>query len=242
MAGGTVDTVTRRRQSCKACRIAVLAAFGTIAIMAVDEQPGLRERKRRRTRAAIARAALELFDRQGFAETTIPQIADAADVSPRTVSVYFPRKEELALPDGEEAFATLRARLHGRPPEETAADALRAWIGAWLERQEGQGEEELRMRRRVVRSHENLRAYEHRFMLRAQDALAEAYARDLGASAADLEPRIAAAATLAVFSVLGDEDELAAHGPAGSSRAERLALVDRALAFISAGIGGLREP
>ena len=64
-----------------------------------DEGPGLRERKRVRTRITIARAALELFDRQGFQETTIPQIAEAADVSPRTVSAYFPHKEELAFPD-----------------------------------------------------------------------------------------------------------------------------------------------
>jgi AcrR family transcriptional regulator len=202
--------------------------------------PGLRERKRLRTREAIARAALELFDRQGFAETTIPQIAEAADVSPRTVSAYFPRKEELALPDSEEAFRSLQARLHGRPPGESAADALRAWIGAWLERQAEQ-EDELRVRRRVVRAHEGLRAYEHRFMLRAQDALAEAYARDLGASPADLEPRMAAAATLAVFAVLGDEDHLAAHAAWTRSPADTLELVDRALGFISAGIGGLRE-
>ena len=104
-----------------------------------------------------------------------------------------------------------RACTAGRA-EETAADALRAWIGGWLERQAEQ-EDELRVRRRVVRAHEGLRAYEHRFMLRAQDALAEAFARDLGASPADLEPRMAAAATLAVFAVLGDEDDLAARAP-----------------------------
>ena len=94
--------------------------------------PGLRERKRARTREVIARAALDLFDRQGFAETTIPQIAAAADVSPRTVSGYFPHKEELAFPDSEEAFATLQARLDTRLPDETAADALRGWIREWL--------------------------------------------------------------------------------------------------------------
>jgi AcrR family transcriptional regulator len=206
--------------------------------MATAQQPGLRERKRARTRAAIAGAALELFDRQGFAETTIPQIAEAADVSPRTVSAYFPRKEELALPDSEEAFATLEERLEGRPPEETAADALRAWIRFWLEHGAGR-EEELRVRRRVVHSHEDLRAYEHRFLMRAQEALAAAIARDLGASPSDLEPRMAAAATLAVFAVLGDED--ATPGAGTGSPANTMAVIDRALAFISAGIGGLRE-
>jgi AcrR family transcriptional regulator len=208
--------------------------------MAIPTALGLRERKRRRTREAIARCALELFDRQGFAETTIPQIAEAADVSPRTVSAYFPQKEQLAFPDSEEAFATLQARLHDRPPEETAADALRAWIGAWLERQAGR-EDELRVQRRVIRAHEGLRAYEHRFMRRAQEALTEAIARDLGADADDLEPRMAAAATLAVFDVLGDVHEPAEAGGAPRTLADDLALVDRALAFIGAGIAGLRQ-
>jgi AcrR family transcriptional regulator len=203
--------------------------------MGVAVQLGLRERKRRRTRAVIARAALELFARQGFAETTIPQIAEAAEVSPRTVSAYFPHKEELAFPDGEATFAALEARLRDRPPDESAPDALRAWIGAWLERRT-ESEDERRLRRRVVRAHEGLRAYEQRLLLRARAALTDAFARDLGAAAADLEPRMAAAATLAVFDVLGEA------GDEPRSRADVLALVDRALGFISAGIGGLRQP
>jgi AcrR family transcriptional regulator len=203
--------------------------------MGVAPQLGLRERKRVRTREVIARAALELFARQGFAETTIPQIAEAADVSPRTVSTYFPHKEELAFPDGEAMSAALEARLRDRPAEESAADALRAWIGDWLERQ-ADSEEELRLRRRVVRSHEGLRAYEHRFLLRAQAALTQAFARDLGAAPTALEPRMAAAATVAVFDVLGEP------GGEPRSRTETLALIDRALGFIAAGIAGLRAP
>ena len=191
---------------------------------------GLRERKRRRTRELIAREALDLFDRQGFAETTIPQIAAAADVSPRTVSGYFPHKEDLAFPDSDEAFATLRARLIQRPDGETAPAALRAWIGDWLAQADP---EEMRIRQRVVRSHEGLRAYEHRFRARAQEVLVEAIARDLGAAPSDLEPRMAAAATLAVFDVL-DADKV-------GSPEEALALVDRALRFIGAGIGALQE-
>ena len=72
--------------------------------------------------------ALELFERQGFEETTIPQIAEAADVSPRTFSAYFPHKEDLAFPDSDEAFERLRGPAARAPPGETAFDALRAWI------------------------------------------------------------------------------------------------------------------
>ena len=203
--------------------------------MAIDTgAPGLRERKRRRTREAIARAALELFDRQGFHETTIPQIAEAADVSPRTVSGYFPHKEELAFPDSEEAFASLDERLRERPDGVSTADALRSWIEMWLGEQAGR-DEELQMRRRIVASDEGLRAYEHRFILRAQGAIAEAMARDLGVSPTELEPRMAAAATLTVFEVLEQALE-----PAGLSDRDALAVVDRALLFIGAGIRALR--
>ena len=199
--------------------------------MVVDaDGPGLRERKRARTRRAIARAALELFDRQGFQDTTIAQIAEAADVSPRTVSSYFPHKEDLAFPDSEEAFADLDRRLRERPPDESATDALRSWIEAWLS-DHAERDRERRMRRAVIARDEGLRAYEHRFMVRIQDALAEAIARDLGVTPRELEPRMAAAATLTVFYLLGEEVEPDADG---------LAAIDRALLFIGAGIRALR--
>jgi AcrR family transcriptional regulator len=194
--------------------------------------PGLRERKRLRTRGTIARVALELFDRQGFQATTIPQIAEAADVSPRTVSAYFPHKEDLAFPDSEEAFQSLDRRLRERPRAESTADALRGWIESWLHEQSGR-DEELGMRRRIVAADEGLRAYEHRLMRRAQHAIGAAIARDLGVSADELEPRMAAAATVTVFELLGEVLE-----PAGL---EALEVVDRALLFIGAGIRALRD-
>ena len=45
---------------------------------------GLRERRRSQTRAEIAEAALDLFERQGVAATTVEDIAAAAGISPRT--------------------------------------------------------------------------------------------------------------------------------------------------------------
>jgi AcrR family transcriptional regulator len=202
------------------------------------EPTGLRERKRLRTREAIARAALEMFDRQGFAATTIPQIAEAAEVSPRTVSSYFPQKEELAFPDGEEAYRSLEARLQERLPDETAADALRAWIADWVHA-EADRREELVVRRRIVAADESLQAYEHRFHQRAQHMVAEAIARDLGALSSDLEPRMAAAATMTIFELLGEALE-PADCAAELPPADVLAVVDRALLFIGAGIRALR--
>jgi AcrR family transcriptional regulator len=197
-----------------------------------EEPPGLRERKRQRTRETIARVALELFDRQGFQETTIAQIAEAADVSPRTVSGYFPRKEDLAFSDAEENFAAFDARLRDRPAGETAIDALREFIRSVLEEGEPRATER-RTRQRVIHADEGLRAHEHHSWARVQESLAAAIARDLGVPADDLEPRMAAAATLTVFELLGK------HGD-DAEPAEALAAVDRALQFISGGISALR--
>jgi AcrR family transcriptional regulator len=192
----------------------------------MDESTGLRERKRERTRKAIAEAALELFARHGFHATTIPQIAEAADVSPRTVSGYFPAKEDLAFPEADERIAALEQRLRTRAAGETTAEALRAWIPELVH-----ADPEQHRRRAVIDADEDLCAYERRYLARAQAALAEAFAADLGVGADALEPRMAAAATVTVFELLGrdlDPEE----SPLGA--------LDRALVFIGGGIGALQ--
>ncbi|HEY9266735.1 MAG TPA: TetR family transcriptional regulator [Mycobacterium sp.] len=67
--------------------------------MSPDDDMGLRERKKRRTREAVRRAAFELFQKNGYPNTTIEQIAEVADVSPRTFFRYFPNKAALLIPD-----------------------------------------------------------------------------------------------------------------------------------------------
>lgn len=64
-----------------------------------DKSPGLRERKKLRTRATIRREAFRLIQEQGYQATTVEQISAAADISPRTFSRYFPTKEAVLLSD-----------------------------------------------------------------------------------------------------------------------------------------------
>ena len=198
---------------------------------------GLRERKKQRTRETIARVALELFDRHGFQATTIPQIADAALVSPRTVSTYFPAKEELVFPDQDEAFAQLAERRRERAPEETAPEALRAWVQERLPDWQSH-EEELQMRGRVIDADEGLRTYRSRFVVRTQELLADEIARDLGRAPGDFEPRMAAAVTSAMLDVLVQHRPVSGSGVA-AWHTEALSLMDRAVVFVNAGISAL---
>ncbi|PRX03910.1 UNVERIFIED_ORG: TetR family transcriptional regulator [Actinomadura viridilutea] len=89
------------------------------------ERPGLRERKKRRTRRAIASAALRLFAERGYEETTIADIADAADVSPRTFFGYFPSKEDVVFAEVDDRLAEVRERLARRVPGETPLETVR---------------------------------------------------------------------------------------------------------------------
>jgi AcrR family transcriptional regulator len=204
------------------------------------QQIGLRERKKQRTRETIARTALKLFDRHGFQATTIPQIADAAEVSPRTVSTYFPAKEELVFPDQEESFAQLAERVRERPAGETAPEALRAWVQAQLPSWQAR-EDELQMRGRVIDADEGLRTYRTRFVVRTQELMADEIAHDLGRAPGDPETHMAAAATSAMLDVLA-QHRPASGGDLAAWHGEALELMDRAVLFVNAGIRALRVP
>jgi AcrR family transcriptional regulator len=73
----------------------------------MTDTPGLRERKKARTRWAIQEEALKLFREQGYQATTIDQIAAAADISQSTFFRYFPTKEDVVVEDAfDDLFVT----------------------------------------------------------------------------------------------------------------------------------------
>ncbi|MFD5517366.1 TetR/AcrR family transcriptional regulator [Streptomyces sp. NPDC127066] len=95
---------------------------------------GLRESKKQETRQLISDCATKLFIEQGFEQTTIAEIAAAARVAKKTVTNYFPRKEDLAL-DHHEAFTQglARAVAERGPDEEPLAALGRTFRAALLE-------------------------------------------------------------------------------------------------------------
>ena len=94
------------------------------------EQVDRQERRKRRTRQAIQTAALELFAERGYRETTISDIAERADVAPRTVTVHFPAKEELLFDAEPFTLDGLSKRLSGRGPHKSALEGVVAGAGA----------------------------------------------------------------------------------------------------------------
>ncbi|MET7650716.1 MULTISPECIES: TetR family transcriptional regulator [unclassified Streptomyces] len=86
-------------------------------------QPGLRERKKIKTREAIRTATYTLVREQGYDATTIDQIAERAEVSPSTVFRYFPTKEDIVLTD--EWDPVLVRELKTRPADEPWSQTVR---------------------------------------------------------------------------------------------------------------------
>ncbi|GAB3291000.1 TetR family transcriptional regulator [Parasphingorhabdus pacifica] len=77
-----------------------------------------RRRRTARTREKIEAAALELFTEQGFATTTVEQIAEAADIAPRTFFRHFPSKDSVLFGDRTRELERVRTVVSARPAGE----------------------------------------------------------------------------------------------------------------------------
>jgi TetR/AcrR family transcriptional regulator, regulator of mycofactocin system len=85
---------------------------------------GLRQRKKDSSRRAIEDAAWELFAEKGYEETSINDIAERADVAPRTFFRYFPTKEAVMYPQFEELLQSVREAFRARPVDEPVVTSL----------------------------------------------------------------------------------------------------------------------
>ncbi|WP_327358583.1 TetR/AcrR family transcriptional regulator [Streptomyces sp. NBC_01304] len=93
--------------------------------MAIQDEAGsLRERKRRRTRSALIDAAAELFARKGYDETTVAEIAAAAEIGTRTFFSYFASKEEILFPDSADRVRATLEAIEARGPGEGPVEVL----------------------------------------------------------------------------------------------------------------------
>ncbi|MEV2250859.1 TetR family transcriptional regulator [Streptomyces sp. NPDC050147] len=94
-------------------------------------KPGLRERKKAKTRAKIREHAIRLFLEQGYHATTVDQISETAEISHTTFFRYFPSKEDVVLHD--DLAPLFIHSLQSQPVERDAISALRVAIRALYE-------------------------------------------------------------------------------------------------------------
>jgi AcrR family transcriptional regulator len=94
---------------------------------------GLRERKKQKTKASIQREALRLFKRRGYDETTIEDIAAAAEISPSTFFNYFPTKEDVVVYDeyDPQVFAALTEEVEGESLAQSIKRVLQMLSGVF---------------------------------------------------------------------------------------------------------------
>ena len=190
--------------------------------MGVSNQTlGLRERKKNRTRETIRQAACRLIEQNGYANTTIEQIAEAAEVSPRTFFRYFPSKESALIADDLDRV-TVEA-LAGQSGDMPSLQAFRRALEITMTIVSDRAWEFERARQRLVFSIPELKAAQFEEYRRTVARLAEAESRRIGRCDDDLEVRIFIGALAGGLMVALDR----APGPEG---------LFRALDFIEAGM------
>jgi AcrR family transcriptional regulator len=199
------------------------------------ERPtGLRERKKRATRDALTRAALELFVERGYDQTTLAEIADAAGVSTRTIFAYFPSKEDILFSKMQTMCDDFAQALAQRPAGTDALTALSEFIlssaheKTELDHKLGQ----------AIAADPTLSSHKRARIAQLRDVLGAAIAEDLGVGADDLRPQVAAASLIAAFEVLERQDSGHSKTP---TREDIAAAIDPVIAFVRAGLEALPE-
>jgi len=142
----------------------------------MTSEQGLRQRKKERTRGALVEAAVTLFERKGYENTTIAEIAAAADVATRTFFAYFPTKEDVLFADTEDRIALALALIDARAPEDGLVDVLRRTVREIAETRTGGPGVAGRLpaiRARLTQREPAVQGYALRRLLEAQRQLAD---------------------------------------------------------------------
>ena len=209
----------------------------------MDAAAGLRERKKQRTREAIAEAAITMFLEHGFDQVSCAAVAARAEVSKPTLFKHFPTKEDLVmhvLADHEDELArTVRQRPAGESP---LASLRRHFLAGLAARDAITGlndAPQVRALYRMMEASPTLSVRLLRFAARRADALAEALAEEADADLADLTTRVVAHQVTITLRVLADENVRRIAGGESSDEfyPEAVAAAERAFEMLRTGIG-----
>jgi AcrR family transcriptional regulator len=162
-------------------------------LMSGAQKPeGLRARKKRAARDAIAASARRLFAERGFDAVTVAEVAAAADVSEKTVFNHFATKEDLAFAGREQGLMLLVADIAERPPSTSVLDVFRALTNILIDDFVAGGDEDLLTVAKIIRGSRSLRERLTVGWESGADAVTAAIAETAGAADDDLVPAIVA--------------------------------------------------
>jgi len=197
---------------------------------------GLRERKKQQTREKISRVALNLFAERGYDETTLADIAEAADVSPRTIFAYYESKEDILLCEEDVFVDRLEQMLEERPRGTTTVDAIREFFAS-IE----PPDEQARLRKKVVTGTPALEMRMRARHSQLEPMLVKSIARDLGAGPDDMRPLLIAASMTAAFTAFRDRFFEAQAGGEPLSHEQGITILEQVLEFTRAGVAALQR-
>jgi AcrR family transcriptional regulator len=192
-----------------------------------------RERRKTRTMRLIQGEALRLFAEKGYDQTTIEEIADAADISPRTFFRYFPTKEDVVLWDEYDAM-TLEM-LEQRPADEAPGETMRAVTRQSIEGLYLHDPERLLARDRLLFGVPAIRARFLEFTRSGVRLLAGQFSADRGLPDEDLKVQLTAIAIIDAAGVAFDRWQQS------GGKADLLALFDEATDALVDGVAELRR-
>jgi len=203
---------------------------------------GLRERKKQQTRQAIAETARALFVERGFEAVRVAEVAEAAEVSQKTVFNYFPTKEDLVFwrleAFEEEILGAVRERAAG----ESALDAFRRFVltpRGLIDDDDPAARETLLGITRMISSSPALLAREREVFERFTGSLARLLAEETGAEPDAVEPWVAANAMMGVHRALVHltRSRVLAGAASADLAGEVRAHGERAVAALAGGLG-----
>jgi AcrR family transcriptional regulator len=201
----------------------------------MSRQPGLRERNKQRTREEIARAAHELFVKRGYNATTLPDIAEAAGVSTRTIFAYFPSKEDILFDDLERMKGALARALADRPEGKDALETVRQFI---LDMQPADTSELDTQLHSCISSDATLRNHLRARIAQMAEMIAPAIAQDLGTSEDSTQTQLVTGSLTAAFNLLADRGATKTRPWTPKELADQ---IDPVFTFLRAGLDALKS-
>jgi AcrR family transcriptional regulator len=200
---------------------------------------GLRESKKLHTRQEIADRAMQLFAQRGFDHVTVAEVAEAANVSEKTVYNYFPTKEDLFFDEVPEREAALVAAVTGRREGESVLQALHRLQTVECPRLSSPG---FATFARIIEESTALKAKELEVMSHFVQVLTETLETELTLDERDA--RLAAGLLVSVhrqlFRAARKQALAGKHGPAAARRLRTD--LDRAYHLLEHGLGELERP